>query len=90
MDLLFNTYDSQKTASRLQVIVFLKLINCINIYYIDTGWDYQNQLSNHLVFKIIVKYRVIAHAVLKYAEKITIAFLISIHTETLSAMMKNK
>ena len=38
-----------------------------------------------LFFKIIVRYHVIHHAVLKYAETITIAFLIPIHTEMLTA-----
>ena len=38
------------------------------------------------IFYHIVKYHVIAHVVLNYVEKITIAFLISIHTKTLSAI----
>ena len=41
-------------------------------------------------FYHIVKYHVIVHVALKYAEKIVIAFLISIHTKTLSAMKNNK
>ena len=41
-------------------------------------------------FYHIVKYHVIHHVVLNYVEKITIAFLISIHTEMLIAMMKNR
>ena len=44
MDLPFNKNDFQKMASRLQVIVFLKLIKLIYCVYIYTEWDYQNQL----------------------------------------------
>ena len=41
--------------------------------------------------KAIVKYHVIHHVVLNSAEKIAIVFLISIHTNTLSAIaMKMK
>ena len=41
-------------------------------------------------FSHIVKYHVIVHVVLKYAEMITIAFLISIHTKIVIAMVKNR
>ena len=50
----------------------------------------ESALKPFSFFNHIVKCHVIAHVVSKYAEKIIIAFLISIHTKTLSAMMKNK
>ena len=39
-------------------------------------------------FYHIVRYRVIVHAVLKHVEKITIAMLISIHMNMLTAIAK--
>ena len=80
--------------SILQVIVFLTLIKCLNLLYIYIYIYIQKGIIRisfkTLVFYHIDKYRVIAHVVLKYVEKITIALLIPIHTKTLSAIaMKN-
>ena len=43
-----------------------------------------------LLYYFILRLVAIVRAVLKYAGKIVIAFLISIHTKTLSVMKKNK
>ena len=48
-------------------------------------------ITKTFIFLTIAKHHVIHHAVLNYAEKITIAFLISIHTEMSTAkVMKMK
>ena len=44
MELSFSNMIFRKMESRLQVIVFPKFIKYINLLYIHTEWDYQNQL----------------------------------------------
>ena len=87
MDLSFSKYDFQKNGEQITGYSIAEINIHLLIYYICvqngiTRISFKTfQLFNH-----IVKCHVIAHAVVKYVEKIIIAFLIMIHTKMLSAI----
>ena len=90
MDLTFSKYDFQKGGEQItgySISEMNKTINLLQIYRMGLS---ESALKPSSLFYHIVKYHVMHHVVLNYVEKITIAFLMSIHTKTLSAMMKNR
>ena len=86
VDLSFSKYGFQANGEQITGYSIFEINKNINLLYI-----YRMGLSGSAVklvtaFYHIVKHHVVAHVVLKYVEKITIACLISVHTKTLSAI----
>ena len=91
---VFQNMVFRKMASRLQVIVFLKLIKSLSYYiyiyiYKNTEWDYQNQLKKPFNFLSHCKVSCDSTCCAKICGEDNHCILISIHTKTLPAIAMN-
>ena len=88
LGLTFCTYEFEKDTEQIKGYTISEIKNKINsLLYVE--WGCQNpvcrQSQKHFHLYHTAKYHATVHAVLNYVEKITVVFLISIHTKVLTA-----